>query len=57
MDGDTNARIRLHLCDNGFGKDVMYQQWAGNDLCHYCDSKAEVNRMTHYAGPGFGVDN
>jgi hypothetical protein len=54
MDGDTNARIKLHLCGNGFGKDVMYQQWAGNGLCHYCDSKAEVSRMTHYAGRSLG---
>jgi hypothetical protein len=25
------------------------KQLAGNDLCHYSDGKAEVNRMTHYA--------
>ena len=25
------------------------KQLAGNDLCHYCDGKAEVNRMTRYA--------
>lgn len=25
------------------------KQLVGNDLCHYCDRKAEVNRMTHYA--------
>ena len=25
------------------------KQLTGNDLCHYCDGKAEVNRMTHYA--------
>ena len=25
------------------------KQLAGNDLCHCYDTKAEVNRMTHYA--------
>jgi len=25
------------------------KQLPGNDLRHYCDRKAEVNRMTHYA--------
>jgi hypothetical protein len=42
-------RIRLHLCGNGFGKDLRYLLLAGNDLCHQCDSRAEVNRVTHYA--------
>ncbi len=43
-------RIRLHLCGNGFGKDLRYQLLARDDLCHCYDTKDEVNRVTHYAG-------
>src|SRR5713101_6996869 len=42
--------IRLHLCGNGFGKDLGYQLLAGDDLCHCYDTKAEVNRVTQYGG-------
>jgi len=58
MDGVTNAWDQVAFMRQWFGKDLKYQLLAGNALCHSCDSKAEVNRMTHCAGsgPGFGVD-
>jgi hypothetical protein len=43
------SRLRLHLGSNSFRTDLSSQPLAGNDLCHDCDTEAEVNRMTHYA--------
>jgi hypothetical protein len=49
----------LHLCGNGFGKNLRFQLLARDDLCHCYDTKAEVNRVTHYArrARAFGVDH
>src|SRR6266853_2417905 len=43
------SRLSLYLGGNSFGTILSNQGVAGNDLCHYRDRKAEVNRVTHYA--------
>jgi hypothetical protein len=48
-DSDTDAKDQVAFMQQLFGKDMRYQLLARDDLRHCCDTKGEVNGMTHHA--------